>query len=126
MFFLVLQKKKKNFLKNYFIDIFNKGNIDDNKNKNNDEDLLIERKMHYCLKVRKVDAATGQTVEGAEFEASNPALTINKDSGSNYYDSTDGVVSFFIEDPTTAGQFNVTETKAPAGYEKDIQDIYVQ
>ena len=80
---------------------------------------MKDPKKYYCLKVKKVDYSTGETINGAEFEAKNPSLTINKNSGANYYNSSNGVVSFFIENPANAGDFNVTETKAPDGYEKD-------
>lgn len=53
MFYLVLQKKKKNNLRNYFLDKFKKGNLNENKNITNDDDLLIERKVHYCLDNKK-------------------------------------------------------------------------
>lgn len=48
MFYLVLQKKEKKIFNNYFLDKFSKENIDENKNID-DKDLLIERKIHYCL-----------------------------------------------------------------------------
>ena len=53
MFYLVLQNKKKNNLRNYFLDKFKKGNLNENKNITNDDDLLIERKVHYCLDNKK-------------------------------------------------------------------------
>ena len=52
-FFMIFQRKKKNFLKNYFLDKFKEDNLNSNKNKNSnendDKDLLIERKTHHCL-----------------------------------------------------------------------------
>lgn len=80
MFFLVLQKKKKNFLKNYFIDKFNKGNIDidDNKDKNNDKDLLIERKVHYCLKKKELEENEEKEDEKIEMDNKEDVNSINE------------------------------------------------
>ena len=48
-FYLVLQKKKKNFLNNYFISKFSKENNINKIEEKNDTDILIERKVHYCI-----------------------------------------------------------------------------
>ena len=53
-FYLVLQKKKKNFIKNYFLTKFSKENISDNIDEKDDSDILIERKVHYCLDSNKI------------------------------------------------------------------------
>ena len=48
-FYLVLQKKKKNFLNDYFISKFSKENGINKIEEKNDTDILIERKVHYCI-----------------------------------------------------------------------------
>ena len=52
-FFIIFQRKKKIFLKNYFFDKFKMDNLNSHnkksKNENDDKDLLIERKTHYCF-----------------------------------------------------------------------------
>ena len=48
MFFLVLQRKKKKVFKNYFLEKFAKEKNNINKHENNDNDILIERKVHIC------------------------------------------------------------------------------
>ena len=48
-FYLVLQKKKKNFLNDYFISKFSKENNNEKIEEKNDTDILIERKVHYCI-----------------------------------------------------------------------------
>jgi len=53
-FYLVLQKKKKNFIQNYFLTKFSKENISDNIDEKDDSDILIERKVHYCLDINKI------------------------------------------------------------------------
>lgn len=80
IFFLVLQKKKKNFLKNYFIDKFNKGNFDDNKIY--DKDLLIERKIHYCLEKKKLDE--NEEKEDKKIENDNKEDEINSNNEQDY------------------------------------------
>ena len=80
IFFLVLQKKKKNFLKNYFIDKFNKGNFDDNKI--DDKDLLIERKRHYCLEKEKLNE--NEEKEDKRIEIDNKEEEINSNNEEDY------------------------------------------
>ena len=48
-FYLVLQKKKKNFLNDYFVSKFSKENDINKMEEKNDTDILIERKVHYCI-----------------------------------------------------------------------------
>jgi len=48
MFCLVLQRKQKKVFKNYFLEKFSKDNNNINKNEKNDNDILIERKTHFC------------------------------------------------------------------------------
>ena len=80
IFFLVLQKKKKNFLKNYFIDKFNKGNFDNNKI--DDKDLLIERKRHYCLEKKKLNE--NEEKEDKRIEIDNKEEEINSNNEEDY------------------------------------------
>jgi len=80
IFFLVLQKKKKNFLKNYFTDKFNKGNFDDNKI--DDKDLLIERKKHYCLEKKKLNE--NEEKEDKRIEIDNKEEEINSNNEEDY------------------------------------------
>jgi len=80
IFFLVLQKKKKNCLKNYFIDKFNKGNFNDNKN--DDKDLLIERKRHYCLEKKKLNE--NEEKEDKRIEIDNKEEEINSNNEEDY------------------------------------------
>ena len=80
IFFLVLQKKKKNFLKNYFTDKFNKGNFNDNKI--DDKDLLIERKRHYCLEKKKLNE--NEEKEDKRIEIDNKEEEINSNNEEDY------------------------------------------
>ena len=92
MFFLVLQKKKKNFLKNYFFDKFKKENKDDNsnnktinKNINNDKDLLIERKKHYCLKKEEIIEENNQDKINENINEEEEELNSNNEEDYNNY-----------------------------------------
>ena len=53
-FYLVLQKKKKKFYKNYFFSKFSNEKIDENIDEKDDADILIERKVHYCIDSKKI------------------------------------------------------------------------
>ena len=76
-----------------------------------------DTKMYYCIKVKKTDFNTGVTLNGAEFTATKGNITIDKNS--NNYRSSNGIVSFFIGDSSKAGNYVITETKAPDGYSID-------
>ena len=53
-FYLVLQKKKKKFYKNYFFSKFSNEKIVENIDEKDDTDILIERKVHYCIDSKKI------------------------------------------------------------------------
>ena len=76
-----------------------------------------DKKQYYCLKVKKTDYNTGNVVTGAEFTATKGSITINKNSSD--YSSSNGITSFFIGDSSRAGDWVITETKAPDGYSID-------
>ena len=76
-----------------------------------------DTKVYYCLKVKKVDYSTGQALTGAEFSATKGSVTIDKNSTN--YATSGGITSFFLGDSTNSGNWTVTETKAPDGYEID-------
>lgn len=71
---------------------------------------MPNNKKYYCLKVKKVDKATGNPLQGATFET-----TLN---GSKVTATSDeyGIATFMLGS-TTQSTFNVVETKAPSGYE---------
>ena len=73
-----------------------------------------DKKVYYCIKVKKTDYNTGNTLAGAEFTATKGNITINKNS--NNYSSSNGITSFFIGDSSKAGNYTITETLAPSGY----------
>ena len=73
-FYLVLQKKKKKIINNYFISKFSKENINENIEVKNDEDILIERKVHYCIDKEKIK----------EKEENEENEDINKEEEDNY------------------------------------------
>ena len=73
-----------------------------------------DTKVYYCLKVKKTDESTGNVINGAEFTATKGSITINKNSTD--YASSNGIISFFIGDSSRAGNWTITETKAPDGY----------
>ena len=79
-----------------------------------------DTKEFYCLKVKKVDDATGNPVDGAEFSAKKHGgdRVISPSSNSGDYKSSGGIISFFIGGAENAGDYDVTETKAPDGYSK--------
>ena len=73
-----------------------------------------DKKVYYCLKVKKTDFATGDLIDGATFTATKGNITIS--STSSDYSSNNGIISFFIGDSSRAGTYTVTETTAPSGY----------
>jgi hypothetical protein len=73
-----------------------------------------DTKQYYCLKVKKTDSSTGNALTGAEFTATKGSITINKNSTD--YSTSNGITSFFLGDSSAAGNWTVTETKAPDGY----------
>ena len=67
-----------------------------------------DKPVYYCLKIKKVDKATGEALTGATFTAT---------LGSNSYTAkTDnsGIATFMVG--TNEGTYTVTETAAPEGY----------
>ena len=75
-----------------------------------------DTKVYYCIKVKKVDATTREPLRDAEFTAVKGNITIDKDSNNYHTDNATGVTSFFIGDSSKAGDYTITETKAPEGY----------
>ena len=73
-----------------------------------------DKKVYYCIKIKKIDSSTGAALTGAEFTATRGSHTIDKTS--NNYHTANGITSFFIGDSSQAGDYTVTETKAPNGY----------
>ena len=73
-----------------------------------------DTKQYYCLKVKKTDSSTGNALTGAEFTATKGSTTINKNSSD--YATANGITSFFLGDSSAAGNWTITETKAPDGY----------
>jgi len=57
IFFLVLQKKNKIFRENYFLEKIkeNKDNVEKIYNNDNNDDILIERKKHYCYNIKDLN-----------------------------------------------------------------------
>lgn len=55
--FLVLQKKNKTFRENYFLEKIkeNKDNVEKIYNNDNNDDILIERKKHYCYNIKDLN-----------------------------------------------------------------------
>ena len=55
--FLVLQKKNKIFRENYFLEKIkeNKDNVEKIYNNDNNDDILIERKKHYCYDIKDLN-----------------------------------------------------------------------
>ena len=67
-----------------------------------------DKPVYYCLKIKKVDKATGEALTGATFTAT---------LGSNSYTAkTDnsGIATFMVG--TNEGTYTVTETASPEGY----------
>ena len=76
--------------------------------------IKTDHKVYYCIKIKKIDGSTRDPLDGAEFTATKGNITIDKTS--NDYNYSNGVVSFFIGDSSRAGNYTITETKAPEGY----------
>ena len=79
--------------------------------------LKADTKVYYCIKVKKTDYDTGETLTGAEFKATKGSTTIGV--GNANYSSSNGITSFFVGDSSKSGDYVVTETKAPDGYTAD-------
>ena len=77
-----------------------------------------DTKVYYCIRIKKVDAATGDPLTGAKFKAVTVKgdTTITIDETSNNYSSSEGITSFFIGDSSKAGNYTITETESPPGY----------
>lgn len=70
--------------------------------------IFKDKPVYYCLKIKKVDKATGEALTGATFTAT---------LGSNSYTAkTDnsGIATFMVG--TNEGTYTVTETASPEGY----------
>ena len=70
--------------------------------------IFNDKPVYYCLKIKKVDKATGEALTGATFTAT---------LGSNSYTAkTDnsGIATFMVG--TNEGTYTVTETASPEGY----------
>lgn len=70
--------------------------------------IFNDKPVYYCLKIKKVDRATGEALTGATFTAT---------LGSNSYTAkTDnsGIATFMVG--TNEGTYTVTETASPEGY----------
>lgn len=65
-----------------------------------------DHKVYYCLKVKKIDDATGNSLAGATIEIKS--LGLSKVTGS------DGIATFMLG--TNSGNFSVEETVPPTGY----------
>ena len=87
IFFLVFQKKKKKFLKNYFIDKFKEDNFGFDKNKNkkesDDKDILIERKTHYCLGNKDLDK--DKNIDKVNDKIDEKEINLNNEEEYNNY-----------------------------------------
>ena len=76
------------------------------------------------LTIKKIDSATGKSVEGAKFHmiyASNHTFTGEVNDLGEYYSDADGIIKL---EKLRDGWYQVTEVEAPAGYR--IQDSGVQ
>ena len=79
---------------------------------------MTDTKVYYCIKIKKIDSATLDAIDGAKFSATKGEITIDKNS-TNYHVSSNGVTSFFIGDSSKAGDYTITETENPPGYVLD-------
>ena len=76
------------------------------------------------LTVKKIDAATGRTVEGAKFHiiyASNHTFTGEINDLGDYYTDADGIIRL---DRLRDGWYQITETQAPDGYRIQDSGVY--
>ena len=73
-----------------------------------------DHKQYYCIKVKKVDKASGTLLPGATFQTTIAGQTVTKKDSDDGAD--DGVTTFFLG--ANPGTYSIIETAAPAGYAK--------
>ena len=83
---------------------------------------ITDNKVYYCIKIKKQDYDTGAPLAGATFTASKTGTivhlidTSDSNDPNHSYDTTNGIISFFVGDSSTATGWTITETGAPTNY----------
>ena len=67
---------------------------------------------HYCFKIKKVDATTGEIIKGARFKTTIGGSEV--EHSDSWDGANDGYTTFYTDEET--GDYTVTEVAAPTGY----------